>query len=573
VTGTVNKTYAYDANGSMTSTAEAGIGTLLRSVNWSSFNKPVNIQAHDSLSASDFVYGPGRARVRQTVYSGGAPTKTITYIGGAFERHSTGVPGDELVHYIRAGSTVAIFTRVDDADPATDKTRYLHKDHLGSIALITDEAGLVAERRSFDAHGRLRGDDWTVGGLASGMAESKRGFTGHEHIDSVGLIHMNGRVYDPEIGRFLSADPFVQAPETTQSFNRYSYVNNNPLSATDPSGLFVKSVAKAIGSAFKAVGKFLKSIIPAIATIAVVALACAPTAGACAAWGAALLAAGMTGITTLSYGGSLSDALSAAAIAAGTALAFNAVGTAFQAMGTAATASGQAIQFVAKTAAHGLVGAVSSVLRGGKALAGFASAAFAHFASPVIAGAPGDRLGQSIAAAVVGGVGAELGGGKFKNGAVTGAFSYLFNQLGHNSRSGILDEVLPAEGTEVPPELRAKLEPIIDAAIRAAHEVDIQAKYNFWLRIPFIRGIKIHAVFARNLRAIGYHAEVSYQDHVPAKYGDPGSVGADTILNTRVRPEYAIDLKTGAAYITRGQFNRYQDHLPHGTKVIQLNVP
>ena len=55
-----------------------------------------------------------------------------------------------------------------------------------------------------------------------------RGFTDHEHLDSVGLIHMNGRVYDPELGRFMSADPFVQAPYNSQSYNRYSYVFNNP---------------------------------------------------------------------------------------------------------------------------------------------------------------------------------------------------------------------------------------------------------------------------------------------------------------------------------------------------------
>ncbi|MDJ0947274.1 MAG: RHS repeat-associated core domain-containing protein, partial [Kiloniellales bacterium] len=68
-------------------------------------------------------------------------------------------------------------------------------------------------------------------------AETPRGFTGHEHLDAVGLIHMNGRVYDPVLGRFLSADPFVPSPTATQSFNRYSYVGNNPLSYTDPTGL------------------------------------------------------------------------------------------------------------------------------------------------------------------------------------------------------------------------------------------------------------------------------------------------------------------------------------------------
>jgi RHS repeat-associated protein len=65
-----------------------------------------------------------------------------------------------------------------------------------------------------------------------------RGYTGHEHLDEFGLINMNGRMYDPLVGRFLSPDPFVQAPDYSQSFNRYSYCLNNPLIYTDPEGEF-----------------------------------------------------------------------------------------------------------------------------------------------------------------------------------------------------------------------------------------------------------------------------------------------------------------------------------------------
>ena len=60
----------------------------------------------------------------------------------------------------------------------------------------------------------------------------------HEHIDEMGIINMNGRIYDPLIGRFMSADPYIQAPDDLQSFNRYAYVRNNPLNLTDPSGFF-----------------------------------------------------------------------------------------------------------------------------------------------------------------------------------------------------------------------------------------------------------------------------------------------------------------------------------------------
>ena len=64
----------------------------------------------------------------------------------------------------------------------------------------------------------------------------RRGFTGHEHLDDLGLIHMNGRVYDPAIGRFISADPVAAGIATSQTLNRYTYVGNNPLSFTDPNG-------------------------------------------------------------------------------------------------------------------------------------------------------------------------------------------------------------------------------------------------------------------------------------------------------------------------------------------------
>ena len=92
-----------------------------------------------------------------------------------------------------------------------------------------------------------------------------RGFTGHEQLDSVGLAHMNGRVYDPLLGRFLSADPHIQSPANPQSLNRYTYVNNNPLSYTDPSGYFFKKL-------FKKVKKFVKKYWKPIVAVALAAV-------------------------------------------------------------------------------------------------------------------------------------------------------------------------------------------------------------------------------------------------------------------------------------------------------------
>jgi len=121
-----------------------------------------------------------------------------------------------------------------------DTTFYIHKDYLGSYDVITDEEGNVQERLSFDPWGRRRNPtDWTFNNVPSPHLFD-RGYTGHEHLDIFSLINMNGRAYDPWLGRFLSPDPFVQSPGYSQSYNRYSYCLNNPLKYTDPSGYTYK---------------------------------------------------------------------------------------------------------------------------------------------------------------------------------------------------------------------------------------------------------------------------------------------------------------------------------------------
>ena len=65
-------------------------------------------------------------------------------------------------------------------------------------------------------------------------------------VNDFEVIHMGGRTYNPHLGRFMQADPFVQAPGNLQNYNRYSYVLNNPMSYTDPSGYFFKKLFKGI---------------------------------------------------------------------------------------------------------------------------------------------------------------------------------------------------------------------------------------------------------------------------------------------------------------------------------------
>jgi RHS repeat-associated protein len=129
------------------------------------------------------------------------------------------------------------------------------------VIAITGDSGEVKDTRllSFDAWGKRRNLDWSEGSTDPNFPPTDQysghgmlgnlGYTGHESIPEVGLIHMNGRVYDPELGRFLSADPNIQSPDDSQSYNRYSYVQNNPLRYTDPSGYFsLKDISQGLST-------------------------------------------------------------------------------------------------------------------------------------------------------------------------------------------------------------------------------------------------------------------------------------------------------------------------------------
>ena len=92
---------------------------------------------------------------------------------------------------------------------------------------------------SYDAWGRRRNPAGSPPGASYPLPAGNREFTAHETIPNVGLVNMNGRVYDAKLGRFLSPDPNVQFVANLQSYNRYTYALNNPLRYTDPTGYFI----------------------------------------------------------------------------------------------------------------------------------------------------------------------------------------------------------------------------------------------------------------------------------------------------------------------------------------------
>lgn len=126
---------------------------------------------------------------------------------------------------------------------STGAFKFLHKDYLGSILAISDEEGSKIEQRHYDAWGNLTHLKIGQNAVLTDKADIEatallidRGYTSHEHFMQVGIVHMNGRLYDPLLRRFLNADENIQDPTNTQNYNKYGYVMNNPLLYNDPSG-------------------------------------------------------------------------------------------------------------------------------------------------------------------------------------------------------------------------------------------------------------------------------------------------------------------------------------------------
>jgi len=222
VTSAGGNAYGYDANGNL-------IGGGGRIVGWTAWNMPGGlIQGGQNTT---WLYGPEHDRYKMT-----AAGRTTWYLnpgihqGGHYERtqYTSGTVEHRVTLY-GGGRPIGEVITFEDGSPA--QQRYFHSDGQGSIAAVTDSTGAVITRYRYDPWGKQT----LVSGSNTGIDATRQGHTGHEMLDG-GLTHMNGRLYDPVLARFVSADPIVQAPYDLQSLNRYSYVLNNPLYYTDPTG-------------------------------------------------------------------------------------------------------------------------------------------------------------------------------------------------------------------------------------------------------------------------------------------------------------------------------------------------
>ncbi|PKM41627.1 MAG: hypothetical protein CVV05_20415 [Gammaproteobacteria bacterium HGW-Gammaproteobacteria-1] len=197
-----SRSYCYDGAGNLISDNS---GMSLR---YDASQRPTVM--HRGTADSQFRYGPDGDKARQW-----GSTGQRLYVGGIEDRPDT----NETESYL--GDYALIQT-----SPSGRKVQYLLRDRLGSVIGVADDAGAV-EWRGFDAFGAPRSGNWAdkSPNILGPNAQTAHGFTQHEHLDGLGLIHMNGRVYDYALGRFLGVDPFIQFPGN---------------SGTDPTGYVVR---------------------------------------------------------------------------------------------------------------------------------------------------------------------------------------------------------------------------------------------------------------------------------------------------------------------------------------------
>ncbi|WP_314791348.1 RHS repeat-associated core domain-containing protein [Tannerella forsythia] len=212
-------------------------------IRYTSFDRP-SVISENGYEAS-FIYNASGDRQKMTVKKGGKPLYTRYYLGGRYEmdvmgnsqKHRLYIGGDAYTApavYMNTGNGWALY--------------YICRDYLGNMTHLVASNGTVVQELSYDAWGRLRNPETHAVYLPDNETELLlgRGYTGHEHLPMFGLINMNARLYDPVLGRFLSPDPYVQMPDFTQSFNRYSYCLNNPLVYVDQDGEFIHLIIGAV---------------------------------------------------------------------------------------------------------------------------------------------------------------------------------------------------------------------------------------------------------------------------------------------------------------------------------------
>jgi RHS repeat-associated protein len=215
-------------------------------IEYSSFNKAKKLTENGyELTIS---YGVDDQRRKGEIKQGANVILTRYYLS-QYEKTIEGANTTEINYISSPDGMVAVYAK----ENGTGSYHYIYKDHLGTPVVVTNSAGVVEYKQNFDAWGRKRNPNtWDYDMTSYTTTQPKwlyRGYTGHEHLPQFTLINMNGRMYDPVVGRMLSSDNYIQAEEFSQCFNRYSYCVNNPLKYKDPSGnSFMSDFSNGVGN-------------------------------------------------------------------------------------------------------------------------------------------------------------------------------------------------------------------------------------------------------------------------------------------------------------------------------------
>jgi RHS repeat-associated protein len=241
--GTISRylySYSYDGAGRQVT---AITPTDSRTQTFTDFDLPRRITGSQE---TDFLYDADHQRAAKVVVSpGGSPVSSTIYLGKLYEKRTDSSGAVSHVMYVRgeSGAVIAQRTQPDGGGAAT--MDYLHNDRLGSVTHIASSDGSTTEAR-FDPFGARLSPNAPPGQASNPLPRMSLGFTGQENEDDLGLINFNGRIYDPNLMRFLSADPIISRPMNSQGYNRYSYANNSPFHFKDPSGFDVAGIVTAI---------------------------------------------------------------------------------------------------------------------------------------------------------------------------------------------------------------------------------------------------------------------------------------------------------------------------------------
>ena len=465
-------TYSYDDNGNM-------LSGDTRTYSWSSFNKVKTIQMNQQTIG--FTYDESNQRVKKTGIN-----ETTYYVSKGYELivktdHQGNVIEKRHRHSVWNGhDVVATYEKVEDVDGSrldneltTDKVAYFHRDLIGSGDLITGANMEVITRRFYSPYGESVADllppppkmdalpsdavtDESGGNYRdlidaelnldtnytllsevmktmNGQLTLTRGFTSHEHIQEVGLIHMNARLYDPVIGRFISADTMIPDNTSPLSFNRYSYVNGNPVTIRDPSGHF-GIMAIALASAFFVAAHLGNNPYLQIASTVVLTVV---TAGALKPITGPAAASALSSLTVsfLRQGKLTGNDLRNAAIAAASAGVAEGIG---------GVEDGGKYNWVLKAALHGSTQGVFAALRGDSFSNGMIAGTISSLAGSGMESAglmeEGMTAAKHVFARTMIATGAaaltsKATGGDVLQGALTGATVHLFNGEGDHGKS------------------------------------------------------------------------------------------------------------------------------------------